>query len=72
MAVQPLSGSPNFHHVLGLTLKATRDAQVARAKVDLDAAIVAFQASLEDFRRTFTTPRFLSGLTRRRASSSAP
>ena len=37
-------------------LKATRDAQVARAKVDMDAAIVAFQASLEDFRRTYTTP----------------
>jgi hypothetical protein len=37
-------------------LKTTRDAQVARAKVDIDAAIVAFQASLEDFRRKFTTP----------------
>jgi hypothetical protein len=37
-------------------LEATRDAQVARAKADIDAAIVAFQASLEDFRRKFTTP----------------
>ena len=37
-------------------LKTTRDARVARAKADIDAAIVAFQASLEDFRRKFTTP----------------
>ena len=37
-------------------LKTTRDAQVARAKTDIDAAIVAFQSSLEDFRRKFTTP----------------
>ena len=37
-------------------LKTTRDAQVARTKGDIDAAIVAFQASLEDFRRKFTTP----------------
>jgi hypothetical protein len=37
-------------------LKTARDAQVARAKTDIDAAIVAFQASLEDFRRKFTTP----------------
>jgi hypothetical protein len=37
-------------------LKTTRDAQVARAKADIDAAIVAFQASLEDFRRRFATP----------------
>jgi hypothetical protein len=36
-------------------LKTTRDAQVVRAKADVDAAIVAFQASLEDFRRKFTT-----------------
>ena len=36
-------------------LKTTRDAQVARAKTDIDAAIVAFQGSLEDFRRKFTT-----------------
>ena len=35
-------------------LKTTRDTQVARAKVDIDAAVVAFQASLEDFRRKFT------------------
>jgi len=37
-------------------LKTTRVAQVARAKADIDAAIVTFQASLEDFRRKFTTP----------------
>jgi hypothetical protein len=36
-------------------LEKTRDAQVVRAKADVDAAIVAFQASLEDFRRKFTT-----------------
>lgn len=36
-------------------LKTTRVAQVARGKADIDAAIVAFQASLEDFRRKFTT-----------------
>jgi hypothetical protein len=36
-------------------LKTTRDAQVARAKTDIDAAIVAFQGSLEDFRRKFIT-----------------
>jgi hypothetical protein len=29
-------------------LKTTRDAQVARAKADIDTAIVKFQASLED------------------------
>ena len=37
-------------------LKTTRDAQVAHAKTGIDTAIVAFQASLEDVRRTFTTP----------------
>jgi hypothetical protein len=37
-------------------LKTTGDAQVVRAKADIDKAIVAFQASLEDFRRKFTTP----------------
>ena len=37
-------------------LKTTRDAQVVRAKADIDAAIVAFQSSLENFRRRFTTP----------------
>jgi hypothetical protein len=37
-------------------LKTTGDAQVVRAKADIDRAIVTFQASLEDFRRTFTTP----------------
>ena len=35
-------------------LKTTRDVQAARAKADIDAAIVAFQASLEDYRRKFT------------------
>jgi hypothetical protein len=37
-------------------LKSTRDTQITRAKADIDAAIGAFQASLEDFRRRFTTP----------------
>jgi len=37
-------------------LKTTRDAQAVRAKADIDAAIVSFQASLEDFRQKFTTP----------------
>jgi hypothetical protein len=37
-------------------LKSTRDAQVARAKADIDAAIGTLQASLDDFRRKFTTP----------------
>ena len=37
-------------------LKSTRDSQVTRAKADIDKAIVAIQASLEDFRRKFTTP----------------
>jgi hypothetical protein len=36
-------------------LKTTGDAQVVRGKADIDKAIVAFQASLEDFRRKFTT-----------------
>ena len=37
-------------------LKTTQEAQVARAKADIDAAIVTFQASLDDFRRRFTSP----------------
>ena len=37
-------------------LKTTGDAQSVRAKADIDKAIVGFQASLEDFRRKFTTP----------------
>jgi chromosome segregation ATPase len=37
-------------------LKTTRDAHVAQAKADIDAAIVAFQASLDEFRRKFNTP----------------
>ena len=39
-----------------IDLKTARDAQVARAQADIDAAVVAFQASLEDFRRKFRTP----------------
>jgi hypothetical protein len=34
--------------------KTTGDAHAARAKADIDKAIVTFQASLEDFRRKFT------------------
>ena len=37
-------------------LKTAGDAQAVRAKADIDKAIVSFQASLEDFRRKFTTP----------------
>ena len=37
-------------------LKTAGDAQAVRAKADIDKAIVTFQASLEDFRRKFTTP----------------
>jgi hypothetical protein len=36
-------------------LKTTRDAHATRAKTGIDAAIVALQESLEEFRRTFTT-----------------
>jgi undecaprenyl pyrophosphate synthase len=39
-----------------IDLKTTGDAQVVRAKAELDKAIVAFQASLEEFRRKYTTP----------------
>jgi hypothetical protein len=49
------SARQNLERML-VDLKTTRDAQMARAKADIDAAIVAFQASLEDFRRKFTTP----------------
>ena len=42
----------DIERMLG-ALKTTRDAQVARARADIDAAIVAFQASLEGFRRKF-------------------
>lgn len=38
-------------------LKTTRDAQVERARADIDAAIVAFQASLEDVRHKLTTQK---------------
>ena len=44
----------DIERMLG-ALKTTRDAQVARARADIDAAIVAFQASLEGFRRKFAT-----------------
>ena len=37
-------------------LTTTRDAHLQRAKVDIDAAIVALQGSLEDFRHKFTAP----------------
>ena len=37
-------------------LKTAGDAQAVRAKADIDQAIGTFQASLEDFRRKFTTP----------------
>jgi hypothetical protein len=36
-------------------LKTTRDGQVARAKAEIDDAIVAFQSLLEDFRGKFAT-----------------
>jgi len=36
-------------------LKTTGDSRVAQAKADIDKAVVTFQASLEDFRRKFTT-----------------
>jgi hypothetical protein len=37
-------------------LKKTGEAQVARGRADIDAAIVSLQASLEDVRRRFTAP----------------
>ena len=37
-------------------LKTAGDARAVRAKADIDKAVVTFQASLEDFRRKFTTP----------------
>ena len=46
---------PNLEQMLA-NFKTTRDTQLTRAKVDIDAAVVAFQASLEDFRRKFTAP----------------
>jgi hypothetical protein len=39
-----------------IDLKTAGDAQAVRAKADIDKGIVTFQASLEDFRRKFTTP----------------
>jgi hypothetical protein len=37
-------------------LKTSGDAQATRARADIDAAIVALQGGLEEFRRKFTTP----------------
>ena len=54
-AIDGLKATRQHIEKMLVDLKATRDVQVARAKVDIDAAIVAFQASLEDFRRKFTT-----------------
>ena len=48
------AGRQNIERML-VDLKTAGDAQAVRAKADIDKAIVAFQASLEDFRRTFTT-----------------
>jgi hypothetical protein len=37
-------------------LKTNGDAKAVLVKADIDKAIVTFQASLEDFRRKYTTP----------------
>ena len=55
-AIEGLKAASQDIERMLVDLKTTRDAQVARARTDIDAAIVAFQASLEAFRRTFTTP----------------
>jgi hypothetical protein len=55
-AVDALKAAGQAIERMVVDLKTKRDAQVARAKVDIDTAIVALQASLEDFRRKFTTP----------------
>ena len=55
-AINGLKATRQNLETMLVDLKTTRDAQVALAKADIDAAIVAFQASLEDFRRKFTTP----------------
>jgi hypothetical protein len=55
-AINGLKAARQNIELMLLDLKTTRDAQVVRAKADIDAAIVAFQKSLEDFRRKFTTP----------------
>ena len=49
------AGRQNIERML-VDLKTTRDEKVVRAKADIDAAIVALQASLEDVRRKVTTP----------------
>lgn len=56
MAINGLKAARQNLERMLVDLKTTRDAQVVRAKTDIDAAIVAFQGSLEDFRRKFTTP----------------
>jgi hypothetical protein len=48
------AGRQNIERML-VELKTTGDAQVVRARAEIDKAIVAFQASLDDFRRKFTT-----------------
>jgi len=55
-AIDGLKAARQHIERMVVDLTTTRDAQVARAKTDIDAAIVTFQASLEDFRRKFTTP----------------
>jgi hypothetical protein len=55
-AINGLKATRQNIETMLVDLKTTRDAQVVRGKADIDAAIVAFQASLEDVRRKFTTP----------------
>ena len=55
-AIKGLKAARQHIERMLVDLGTMRDAQVARAKTDIDAATVALQASLEDFRRTFTTP----------------
>ena len=56
VAIDGLKAARKSIELMLVDLKTTRDAQVVRAKAEIDAAIVTFQASLEDFRRKFTTP----------------
>jgi len=55
-AINGLNAARRTIEQMLVDLESTRDAQVARGKADIDKAIVAFQASLEDFRRRFITP----------------
>ena len=55
-AIEGLKAARQNIERLLVDFKTTRDAQVARAKADIDAAVVAFQALLDDFRRKFTSP----------------